>query len=125
LTLHGASRGEPELDLPLDPDFEHALVTFDGAVNLEGKALAPDALHYLPPRRRALSLKSSGQARALLIGGAPFGESILMWWNFVARTPEEIRRARQDWQDHRFKEVPTYRGPRTEAPELVFKPVVR
>ena len=55
----------------------------------------------------------------LLLGGTPFPETILMWWNFVARTPEEIARAREDWQQHRrFGDVKAYDGPRLEAPSL-------
>jgi redox-sensitive bicupin YhaK (pirin superfamily) len=37
------------------------------------------------------------KVRALLIGGLPFDEEILMWWNFVARTRAEITEAYQDW----------------------------
>jgi hypothetical protein len=44
----------------------------------------------------------------------------LMWWNFVARTPEEIKQARDDWEGHRrFGGVPAYKGPRLPAPELL------
>jgi hypothetical protein len=43
-----------------------------------------------------------------------------MWWNFVARTPEEIRDARDDWENgRRFGEVTAYKGQRLRAPELV------
>jgi len=56
----------------------------------------------------------------LLIGGPPFPEAILMWWNFVARTPDEIRQARDDWEAHRrFGEVEAYNGPRLRARELI------
>lgn len=56
----------------------------------------------------------------LLIGGPPFPEAILMWWNFVARTPDEIRQARDDWEAHRrFGEVEAYNGPRLRALELI------
>jgi hypothetical protein len=55
----------------------------------------------------------------LFIGGPPFPEAILMWWNFVARTPEEIAAARDDWQaGRRFGDVRAYDGPRLEAPDL-------
>ena len=36
--------------------------------------------------------------RALLLGGPPFGESIVMWWNFVGRTHEEVAAFREEWQ---------------------------
>jgi hypothetical protein len=55
----------------------------------------------------------------LLIGGPPFPETILMWWNFVARTPEEIAEARTDWEERRrFGDVKAYDGPRLSAPAL-------
>jgi quercetin 2,3-dioxygenase len=42
-----------------------------------------------------------------------------MWWNFVARTPEEIEEARTAWEDrHGFGEVKAYQGPRLSAPPL-------
>ena len=55
----------------------------------------------------------------LLIGGPPFPETILMWWNFVARSPDEIAEARTDWEERRrFGEVVAYDGPRLAAPDL-------
>jgi len=109
-----------ELALPLDPGFEHALLILDGEVTLEGQRIEPRMLYYVEPGRADTALASSTGARVLLIGGAPFGEPILMWWNFVARTPEEIRDARDDWESHRrFGEVPAYQGPRLPAPEVL------
>ena len=37
--------------------------------------------------------------RVLLLGGTPF-EEILMWWNFVARTRDEMNAAYRDWESH-------------------------
>ena len=63
---------------------------------------------------------SRAGGRLLLVGGPPFPEKILMWWNFVARTPQEIVDARTDWQERRrFGEVTGYSGPRLAAPSLV------
>ena len=31
------------------------------------------------------------------LGGRPFGEEIVMWWNFVGRDHDEIVQAREDW----------------------------
>jgi redox-sensitive bicupin YhaK (pirin superfamily) len=120
-------RGEPGacLRVPLRPDFEHALLPFEGHAELDGQTLAADTLYYVGTGRRRISLRCGAASfRALLIGGAPFGETILMWWNFVARSPDEIREARDDWQARRrFGEVRAYDGPRLEAPPLLARPV--
>ena len=99
----------------------------EGEGRLEGQALAIDTLYYLGCGRREVVLDSGREpARLMLLGGAPFGETILMWWNFVARTTEEIMSAREDWQaGRRFGEVAAYSGPRIEAPPFVARPVPR
>jgi hypothetical protein len=38
------------------------------------------------------------RARMLLLGGVPLGEQIVMWWNFISRSHDEIVRYRADWQ---------------------------
>ncbi len=83
--------------LPLRADYEHALVVMSGAVSIEGVAVEPGHLAYLGLGRSSLSLSASSPARALLVGGVPFGERISMWWNYVARTKEEISAAHRDW----------------------------
>jgi len=108
------------IDLPLDPAFEHALFVLDGTASLEGQQLDADVLYYLGTGRHELHLSAARGARLLLIGGRPFGESILMWWNFVGRTHEEIAAARESWMSHdRFGEVAGYAGPRLAAPPLI------
>jgi redox-sensitive bicupin YhaK (pirin superfamily) len=113
--------------VPVDPGFEHALVPLSGACRLDDRPLAVDALYYLGCDRRELRLAADGEpARVLLIGGAPFGETVLMWWNFVARTPEEIAAARDDWEaGRRFGEVRAYAGERLKAPPFLARPVPR
>jgi redox-sensitive bicupin YhaK (pirin superfamily) len=96
----------------------------DGEATLDGVRLAPGALHYLGTRREGLELEGKGAARAILIGGEPFGESVIIWWNFVARTAEEIRHARDDCQARRhFGEVKSYSGARLAAPPSDVDPV--
>lgn len=106
--------------LPLEPAFEHALLLIEGGAAIADRALAPDVLYYLGTGRERLALALGAGARLFLIGGAPFGEDVLMWWNFVARTPEEIAEARSDWEARRrFGEVSAYKGARLAAPPLL------
>jgi redox-sensitive bicupin YhaK (pirin superfamily) len=108
------------LTVPLRRDHEHALLVLNGDTALHKQELRPDTLYYLGTQREEIAITSATGSRVLLIGGVPFGETILMWWNFVARTPEEIRQARADWEAHRrFGDVPAYRGPRLAAPDLL------
>ncbi len=108
------------LEVPVDRTHEHAVLVMSGGSALDGQPLEERMLYYLgtPDRDTSLRVERHG-ARVLLIGGPPFPETILMWWNFVARTPEEIAEAREDWESHRrFGEVPAYNGPRLAAPRL-------
>ncbi len=105
--------------LVLEPGFEHAAAVVDGAVAVDGIDLPVGSLMYLGTGRRALSLRGSG--RVLLLGGTPFEESIVMWWNFVARSHEEIDQARRAWSEQRrFGPVPGWTR-RTPAPDLTVR----
>jgi hypothetical protein len=112
-------RGEA-LSLDLDPRFEHAVLRLGGDAAIDGQPLDDRVLYYLGASRADVTVGSREGCRLLLVGGPPFPETILMWWNFVARTPEEIRDARADWvARRRFGDVPAYDGPRLAAPDLV------
>ena len=115
-----------EAVLPLAPGFEHALLPLDGRCAAEADVLEPDHLYYFRPGRDAIAVRGlgDGPSRVLLIGGAPFTEPIVMWWNFVARTTDEIVAARDDWEaGRRFGEVTAYAGPRLPAPRFLARPV--
>jgi quercetin 2,3-dioxygenase len=92
---------------PLRPDFEYAVMVLSGSIGIEERAVVPGQLAYLGEGRDELVMLSAGPARVLLLGGEPFAESVLMWWNYVARTRSEIDQAVQAWNDHseRFGEV--------------------
>jgi redox-sensitive bicupin YhaK (pirin superfamily) len=108
------------LEIGLNPEHEHALLVLSGDCCLNKQPLLERRLHYLGTHRSTADFSTRAGARLLLIGGLPFRETILMWWNFVARAPEEIAEARADWEMHRrFGEVAGYRGPRLAAPDLV------
>ncbi len=106
--------------VPLQRDFEHALLVLKGDVAIQGRRLDRGALHYVGLGHDELEVSSHRDSRLLLIGGRPFGEHILMWWNFVARTEDEIAQAREDWVNHRrFGDVHGYAGSRLASPEFI------
>ena len=108
------------LNTELKSTYEHAAIVLGGDCAVDGQQLQDRVLYYLGSNRSEIHFSSRTGGRILLVGGTPFPETILMWWNFVARTREEIAEARADWENHhpRFGEVKAYTGPRFEAPEL-------
>jgi redox-sensitive bicupin YhaK (pirin superfamily) len=83
--------------VPLEPGHEHALVCTSGAVEVQGTAVGPGRLAYLGAGRDELVLRAAADSRVLLLGGPPFPEAVLMWWNFVARTQAEVTEAQREW----------------------------
>jgi redox-sensitive bicupin YhaK (pirin superfamily) len=117
LGLDVSFRGSVEV--PLAPRFEHGVVPIDQPVKVEEAIVEPGSLALVPAGFERLRFEErAGAARLLLLGGEPFGVEIKMWWNFVARTFEEITEAWRAWQKHdddRFAPVPS-RLARVEAP---------
>jgi redox-sensitive bicupin YhaK (pirin superfamily) len=92
---------EPGASVTLDVDatYEHGVLVDLGDVTVEGVAAGRGDLAYVAPEHSALTLVAGGEgARVLLLGGPPFGEAIVMWWNFVGRTHEEVVAYREAWQ---------------------------
>jgi redox-sensitive bicupin YhaK (pirin superfamily) len=118
LGLDLSAAGKAELRLPLTAAFEHAALVLAGTVRVADEALAPGTLLYFAPGREELVLSTVAAARILLIGGTPFGEEILVWWNFVARTREEMAAATRDWNAGRFGAVHGSPAPALVAPDL-------
>jgi len=102
-----------------NPEFEYGIVPIDRPVRVDDAIVEPGALALVPTGYHVLALETRGEkGRLMVLGGLPLGESIKMWWNFVARTNEEITEAWRDWQtrnDERFSAVPS-RLPRIDAP---------
>jgi hypothetical protein len=94
-----------EIDLSLDPSFEHGVLAVDGGLQVDGHGVGPGELRYLGWGRDRVRLDSEAGATVLLLGGEPLAEELLMWWNFVGRTHEEIVEARARWEDGRFGPV--------------------
>jgi quercetin 2,3-dioxygenase len=110
---------DARVEVPVDPRFEHGVVPVDRPVKVEDAIVEPGSLALVPTGYERLVLEAPGAtARLLLLGGEPLGVEIKMWWNFVARTTDEITDAWRAWQAHdddRFGPVPSKLA-RIEAP---------
>jgi redox-sensitive bicupin YhaK (pirin superfamily) len=95
------------VEIAVDPAFEHGVLVDGGGITVNGVAVAAARLGYLEPGQPALELRAGGlRARVLLLGGAPLGEQIVMWWNFIGRTHQEIANYRAAWQAEIASPIP-------------------
>ncbi|MGY4767913.1 pirin family protein [Kribbella sp. CWNU-51] len=114
------------LSLPLTPSNEYAVLIVDGSLSVGDLAPGFGEMAYLGDRRESVELVASDNGvRFLLLGGEPFEEQLVMWWNFIGRSHEEIVAAREAWQsaiaahgNDRFPMVPGYDGDPLPAPAL-------
>lgn len=97
----------PGATVPLRAVYEHALIVLEGSVRIDGVTIDTGVLAYLGEGRDECRLEVTAPTRALVLGGVPFPEPLLMWWNFVARSREEVSEARNQWagDDARFGSV--------------------
>jgi redox-sensitive bicupin YhaK (pirin superfamily) len=108
-----------DVRLPVEPDFEYAALTMSGRVEIDGERLEPGSMLYLGCGRRELPVRADGPGGFVLLGGEPFEEKLVMWWNFIGRAGEEIAQAREDWMTgDRFGTVTGYHGARLPAPAM-------
>jgi redox-sensitive bicupin YhaK (pirin superfamily) len=104
--------------IPLLPAHEHVMFVSAGSADVGGTVLRTGQLLYLGTGREQVTVAAAAGSRVFLLGGAPLGEPLLMWWNFVARTPEEITAAAAEWAGGRFGTVNGYDGEPLPAPPL-------
>lgn len=115
-----AEDADVEVLLDLNPAFEYAVLALEQEATVNGFSLTQDNMLVLELENDKLHIKMKKGSRLLLIGGEPFETPIVLWWNFVARTIDDMREARKQWVNHdvRFGEVAGYQGKRLVAPEL-------
>lgn len=106
--------------VPLERNFEYAVMAVDGAPRIEGVEVPIGSLVYLGTGRTSLDVASEGPSRIMLLGGEPFEQRVVMWWNLLGRSHEEIELYRTQWEQHeRFAQVPGWAAEeRTAAPPL-------
>jgi redox-sensitive bicupin YhaK (pirin superfamily) len=119
------------VDLPLDPEHEHGVLVDSGDIAICGAPVGRASMAYLPPGTRSLALTAgAARARVIVLGGLPLNEDILMWWNFIGRSHDEIVEFRREWQSEiaafsagepastPFGRVANYPGKPLPAPEM-------
>jgi redox-sensitive bicupin YhaK (pirin superfamily) len=117
--------------LETDPEFEHGVLVDTGGVEVCGQAVGRAELGYLGPGHASMTIENRDPtpSRVVVLGGTPFDEEIVMWWNFVARSHEEIVAFREAWEreSDQFGRVEGYVGevlrlPAPAMPNARIKP---
>ncbi len=115
--------------VPVDAAYELGILLDSGVLSVDGKPLRANDLGYLPPGQEAVTFVAEQDALFLLLGGPPFNEQIVMWWNFIGRDHDEVAAYRAEWQAlieegaaGRFSLPPADPAPPIPAPVL---PIVR
>ena len=108
------------IEIPIDITHEAGVLVVDGSATVNGAETATTELAFAEVGAGMIRIESATGARAVVLGGTPFAEQLVMWWNFVERTHAEIRDAREQWEagDPRFGEFSDHIGGRIPAPEL-------
>jgi quercetin 2,3-dioxygenase len=111
--------------VPLRAAHEHVIFAVSGSAGVatgspagQGTVLRPGQLLYLAPGHGEIGVSATAGTRLFLLGGVPLGERLVMWWNFVARTPEEITAAVADWREGKFGVIADYGGEPLPVPPL-------
>ncbi|WP_432559420.1 pirin family protein [Granulicoccus sp. GXG6511] len=88
-----------QLTLAVDPRHEHGVLVDTGSAALGEVQLAEGELGFAAAGSGTLEIAAGEHgARLVLIGGEPFGEQIVMWWNFIGRTHDEVAEYRDAYQ---------------------------
>ncbi len=111
------------MTLHLSTSCEHGLLVDTGLLDTPEGTIPSHHLGVLPAGHTSWTITAGDHpVRAVLIGGEPLGEEIVMWWNFVGKTHQDIVEARNAWQEglhdgsQRFGHLPDM--PALPAPEL-------
>jgi redox-sensitive bicupin YhaK (pirin superfamily) len=86
------------LKVPVDSSYELGVLVDTGTVRVDGKPLAKNDLGFIAAGADSIELTTDEDTRLLVLGGPPFGEQIVMWWNFIGREHEEVVRYRAQWE---------------------------
>jgi len=113
--------------LPINESYEYGLLVVAGDLKVNDEQVPVEYLYYQPFGSEEFKIESTDGAKVVLLGGVPFGEEIVMWWNFIGRTHEEIEEMRLDWESQsnrfpRFEDQVHGRIPAPAMPNLRLTP---
>jgi redox-sensitive bicupin YhaK (pirin superfamily) len=109
-----------DLALSVAEGFEYGIFVVAGSVVAEATTAGVDQLIYLGDSRRSIRLRSPRGGRVIMLGGQPFVEDVVMWWNFIGRSHQEIVEFRTAWEsrDPRFPPIVNRAEKVMEAPPM-------
>jgi len=116
-----------EVSIPLNAEFEYGVLLVLGDLSVNVTEIPLTNLYYMPAGQDSLEVTSLNGAKFILLGGEPFPEDIVMWWNFIGRSNEEIVQMRTDW-NNKTERFPAFedrihgRIPAPEMPNLRLNP---
>ena len=114
------------IEIPLNPNFEHGFLAVEGDAMINETQMPTSALEFIDVGATSAKIQAGAKdSILLLLGGEPFDEKIVMWWNFIGRTHADIVAAREQWNAHetvpqggRFGQFADNIGGWLPAPEL-------
>lgn len=109
-----------DIPLSLDPAFEYGILTLEGKIQINDQSFTVDELAYLGRGSNELRLQLKPGTRVILLGGEPWTNDVLIWWNFVGHSKAQIAQAQHDWEagSGRFGPIQGYDGEPLTAPPL-------
>ncbi|MCP3065159.1 pirin family protein [Myxococcus sp. K38C18041901] len=90
------------VSLPVEPSHALALYVAEGEVAVGGTTVARGVLAHLEDGGATLTLHSVQGGRAVVLGGEPLPDPLVIWWNFVVDSVAEGRARLADWEAGRF-----------------------
>ena len=102
--------------IPLNQAWEYGVLNVGGTLNVNGEDLAENSLWFSEPGLASLDI--TGRGKAIVLGGEPFTEHIVMWWNFIGRSHDDIVQMRSDWNLHTYPPIADRVGGWIPAPEM-------
>lgn len=114
------SAQETEVELSLSTEFEYGILIVQGETQINAEQFLVNELAYVRRGLSHITLRLSAGSRVIVLGGQPFSEEVLLWWNFVGHSKDDIAKAHHDWKNKapRFGTVEGYDGARLVAPDL-------